>query len=64
MYLRKYEIFKLDPTRFFSAYGLAWQTALKKIKVKVDILTDIGTSHSIYLYPKANNKYMTDYDKY
>ena len=64
-----------DPAKFLSAPGLAWQAALKKTKVKLDLLTDIdmllmvekgirgGICHSIYRYAKANNKYMKDYDK-
>ena len=51
---------KLDRAKFLSAPGLAWQTALKKTKVKLDLLTDIdmlllvekgirgGICHSIY----------------
>ena len=35
------EIYDLDPARFFSATWLAWQAALKKTKVKLDLLTDI-----------------------
>ena len=66
---------KLDPAKFLSTPGLAWQTALKKTKVKLDLLTDIdvlllvekgirgGISHSTYRNAKANNKYMKDYDK-
>ena len=69
------KIYKLDPTRFLSAPGLAWQAALKKTKVKLDLLTDIdmlimvekgirgGICDSTYRYAKANNKYMKDYDK-
>ena len=38
MYLKIYE---LDPVKFLSAPGLAWQVALKKTKVKLDLLTDI-----------------------
>ena len=68
-------IYELDPEKFLSAPGLAWQAALKKTKVKLDLLTDIdmllmvekgirgGTCHSIYRYAKANNKYMKGYDK-
>ena len=79
MYLRTLEIcfkiYELDPAKFLSAPGLAWQAALKKTKVKLDLLTDIdmllmvekgirgGICHSIYRYAKANNKYMKDYDK-
>ena len=69
------KIYHLDPVKFPSAPGLAWQAALKKTKVKLDLLTDIdmllmvekgirgGICHSIYRYAKANNKYMKDYDK-
>ena len=68
-------IYELDPARFLSAPGLAWQAALKKTKIKLDFLTDIdmllmvekgikgGICHSIYQNGKANNKYMKDYDK-
>ena len=38
MCLRTY---KPDPAKFLSAPGLAWQAALKKKKVKLDLLTDI-----------------------
>ena len=69
------KIYELYPLKFLSAPGLAWQAALKKTKVKLDLLTDIsmllmveqgikgGIYHSIYRYAKANNKYMKDYDK-
>ena len=61
-------IYKLDPAKFLSAPGLAWQAALEKTRVKLDLLTDIdmllmlqkgiwgGICHSIYQYAKANNK--------
>ena len=35
------KICKLDPAKFLSASGLAWQVALNKTKVKLDLLTDI-----------------------
>ena len=69
------KIYKLDPAKFLSALGLAWQAALKNTRVKLDVLTDIDMllmiekgfrgriCHSIYQYAKANNKYMKDYDK-
>ena len=69
------KIYELDPTKFISAPGLAWQAALKKNKVKLRLLTDIdmllmvekdirgGICHSIYRYPKANNKCKKHYDK-
>ena len=37
------EIYALDPAHFVSA-GLAWQAALKKTKVKLDLLTDTDMS--------------------
>ena len=69
------EIYDLDPAKFLLAPGLAWQGALKRIKVKLLLLTGIvkllmvekgirgGICHSIYLYAKSNNKYIKDYDK-
>ena len=72
MYINVYE---LDPANFLPAPGLAWQAALKKTKVKLDLLADIdmllmvergirgGTCHSIYRYVKTNNNYVKDYDK-
>ena len=35
------EIYDLDPAKFLSTPGLAWQAPLKKTKVKLDLLTDI-----------------------
>ena len=69
------EIYELDPAKFLSVPGLAWQAALKKTKVKLDLSTDIhmllmvergirgGICHSIYRCAKANDKYMKDNDK-
>ena len=66
------KIYELDPARFFSAPGLAWQAVSKKTKVKLDLLTDIdmvekgiggGIYHAIHRYVKANKKFMKDYDK-
>ena len=37
------EIYEVDPVKLISAPGLAWQAALKKTKVKLDLLTDIDT---------------------
>ena len=36
------EIYELDPAHFLTALGLTWQAALKKIKVKLNLLTDIN----------------------
>ena len=67
------KIYELDPIRFLSVPRSAWQAALKKTKVKLDLLTDTDMllmvekgirrliCHSIYWYAKANNKYMKDY---
>ena len=69
------EIYKIDPAYFLSAPGLAWQACLKKTGVELDLLTDIdmllmfeegirgGMCQATYRYAKANNKYMTNYDK-
>ena len=35
------EIYELDPAKKFSVRELAWQAALKKTTVKLDLLTDI-----------------------
>ena len=35
------KIYELDPALFLTATSLAWQVALKKIKVKLDLLTDM-----------------------
>ena len=68
-------IYELDPAKSLSSPELAWQVALKKAKVKLDLLADInmlfmaekGISgrmcHSIYWYAKANKKCIKDYDK-
>ena len=49
--------------KFLSAPGLAWQTAFKKIKVKLDLLTDI--EKMLLIKKKANNnkKKNEDQDK-
>ena len=72
MCLEKYE---LDPAYCFTLPGLAWQAALEKTKVKLDLLTDIyiiwmvgkgirrGMCHVVYRYAKANKKYMEDHDQ-
>ena len=35
------KIYKIDPENFCSALRLAWKAALKKTKVKLDLLTGI-----------------------
>ena len=72
MYL---EIFELDPAGFLTAPGLAWQAALKKTKVKLDLLTDLGMllmvekgiregiCQAVDWYAKTAKKYRKDHDK-
>ena len=36
-----FKIYRLDPEKFLSAPGLAWQAALKNTKVKLELLTEI-----------------------
>ena len=69
------EIYELDPAKFLPSPRLAWQAALMKTKVKLDLLTDIDMllmvakgirgriCHFVYRYARDNNKYMKDYDK-
>ena len=59
-----FKIYQLDPAKYFSAPGLAWQAALEKTDVKLELLTDIdmllmvekgirvGICHSINQYSK------------
>ena len=72
MYLK---IYLLNPAKCISAPRLAWQAALKKTEVKLELLSDIDMllmveksirerlCNAIHQYRKANNKYMKDYDK-
>ena len=69
------KVYELDPAHFLSAPGLAWQACLKKIDVKLELLTDFVMSlmaekrirgricHAIHRYAKANSKYMKNYDE-
>ena len=69
------KIYQLGPAKFLWAFGLAWQAALKKAEVKLELFTDIdmllivekgirgGICNLICRYAKANNKYMKDYDE-
>ena len=59
----------------FFRKGLAWQAAIKKTTVRLDLLTDINMlltvekstrgelCYAIHQHVKANNKYMKQYDK-
>ena len=69
------QIFELDPAKFFLAWGLVWQAAFKKTKIKLELLAEIDIllmvekwitgelCHSINNSAKASNKYMKDYDE-
>ena len=69
------QMYKLDPTHFLSAPGLAWQACLKKAGVELELITNVdmllmvekgirdGICHAIHKYAKANNKYMLYYDE-
>ena len=37
----RFKIYRLDAANIFSVPGLVWQAALKKAKVKLDLLTNI-----------------------
>ena len=69
------KVYELDPAHFLSLPGLAWQACLKKTSIELELLTDYdmllmveegirgGICHSIHRHPKANNKYMKNYDE-
>ena len=59
---------KLDPVKFRSAPGLAWQVALKNTE-NIDMLLIVEKTirgeicHAVYRYAKSNNKCMKHYNK-
>ena len=68
-------MYEVGSAKFISALRLAWQAALKRTEVKLDLLTDIDmllmiekdirgeTCDATHRYAKANNKYMKNYDE-
>ena len=70
------KIYYLDPAQVSSTPGLAWQAALKKTEVKLELLTDIdmlfmnekrirgGMFHAIHQYAKVNKNKESSYLKY
>ena len=69
------KVYELDSVKFLPVPELAWEAALKKTEVKLELLTDIDIllmvekgirgriCHAISRYAKAYNKCMKDYDK-
>ena len=62
------EIYELDSAHFLSGRGLAWQSCLKKIGIRLELLTNIDMLLMVEKgirgrICKANNKYMKNYDK-
>ena len=41
MYLTTFQIYEFDRAHFITPPGIVWQTALKKTKVKLDLLANI-----------------------
>ena len=66
------EHYKLDPAHFYTSPGLAWKVCLKRIGIKLELLTDPdmllmfergirgGITQAVRKYASANNKYMGD----
>ena len=48
------EIYEFDPAKYFSTIGLAWQAALKKTKVKLDLSIDINMLLMVKRYKRRN----------
>ena len=46
-------IYELDPPKFLSSPGLAWQAALKKYKLKLNILFDIDVINGSKRYKRG-----------
>ena len=67
--------YHLDPCHYFTSPGLSWDAMLKQTDIKLELITDIdmyqfiekgmrgGVSYISHRYSKANNNYMTNYDK-
>ena len=46
-------IYEVDPPKFLSSPGLAWQVALKKYKLKLNILFDIDVINGSKRYKRG-----------
>ena len=68
------KFYGLDPCYYFSFPGLSWDAMLKMTGIELEKISDMdkylftekglrgGISYISKRYPKANNKYMNDYD--
>ena len=68
------KFYRLDPCHYFSSPGLSWDAMLKMTEIKLEKISDIDkyvfiekglrgvVSYIAKRYPRANNKYMNDYD--
>ena len=70
------ENYRLDPSHFYTAPGLAWKACLKKTGIRLELLLDPdmllmfergirgGITQSVHRWSTANNPYMgSEYDK-
>ncbi|XP_057299328.1 uncharacterized protein LOC130629953 [Hydractinia symbiolongicarpus] len=68
------EYYKLGPCHYYTSLELSWDSMLKMTKVELELMTDVdmflfiekglrGVSYIANRYRKANNKYITNYDK-
>ena len=68
------KFYGLDPWHCFGSPGLSWDAMLKMTEIKLEKISDIDkyvfiekglqgvVSYIAKRYPRANNKYMNDYD--
>ena len=66
------EYYRLNLAHFYTSPGVVWQACLKKMGVKLELLTNLdmllmfnhgirgGITQAVHRYVKANNKYMVD----
>jgi hypothetical protein len=67
--------YNLDPAHYLSASGLSWDAFLKRSRAEIELISYMdmfrffekgmggGVSYIAYRYARANNKYMSTYDK-